>query len=360
MKGFEEMLQGNQPDRQPVPSCQQCEKEGWKAIFTCLERPSGHCPYIDEWRKDETAGIVNLEELPLSGLYLFIGMLICFAPCICLVFLPQLFPPGWESKMWIYSIPVVVLLFFMLATPLTKVQLHHPGSGIRLQRITLGNIELSRTWLTKEEPIPVEMGFAQQLLYPPSVTALAAGQSGAAILRATLIGLLAQKYVQIYHYQSCRRKTGSIRPTIQDQYMIIATQRADQPQVAGELEKRIVQVLANASASKEAKEWPKVPPIVHLVSAIYDSDENNPEKWLTELVTRNAVNQGWGEMTGTWRKQFTWNIIAADHIRPEYQIIQMLTDQLANSHPELLRTFDQQIKMGIASRQDDRSFVNWN
>jgi hypothetical protein len=340
MKSFEEMLQGNLPDSMPIPSCQQCGKEGWKAIFTCQERSSGHCPYIEEWRKSVSTGEVSTCSW-ISGIF----VLIAFAP-----FLLTFFPPKWQSVVC-SAIFAIGLLFFIVTwvIHLKKVQLHHPGSGVRLQRITFREIEFSRTWLTKEEPFSVEMDTAQQLLYPPSVTALTAGMSATDILRAALIGLEAQKYIQIYYYQSCQREMGSRSPIIKDKFMVIATQRADRPQ--GDLEKRFTTVLTYRSTSKEAEEWLKGVSVMNLVGAIHVYDVPNPEAWVTGLVAQNVITQGWGEITGTWRKQFIWNDIAIDQIRPEYQIVQKLTNRLATLHPGLLWKFDKQLRAGIASRK---------
>jgi len=243
-------------------------------------------------------------------------------------------------------------LYILVAMiPALQVQLYHPGSGIRLQRLTLWSIELSRTWLTKGERISLEMTSTKPLNYPASVAALTAGVSAAAILRAAFIGLLAQKYIQVYHYQSYTRELGSIHPIIQDKYAVAATRQAEQSKIVGELEGRIIKSLIGWSAHKKVIEWPRSLSIYDLVRAVCDSYTYSPEDWLAELVSKDAITQGWGEMTGTRRKRFEWKIIAAEKIRPEYQIIQALTDHLATVHPELSLALDKQIQMVIDSRR---------
>jgi len=341
------MSQENQLDSLPVPSCEKCGKEGWKAIFTCPERPSGQCPYITEaWGQHFPS--------KASGIIPVIFMLIFLLMIVSSVLKWKL-----ESVFFIGALALLAI-WLLLGVLATQTQLYCPGSGIRLGRAALWDIELSRTWVPKGELMPVEMALVQPLLYPPSVTALAADVSSFAILFTTLVGLLAQKYIQVYHYQSCTCGIGSIRRTVEDIHRITAAQRPDQPQVAGYLEKRITKALADWSASEKAEDWPKGMPIGALVAAIYDKCEYSPEEWVTQLVTKNAVAKGWGEMTGTWRKRLKWKSVAADRLRLEGRILQTLADQLATSHPKLLLALGDQIQRGMDSRRvrSDGPFVD--
>ena len=314
---------------------------------------------IEEWRKNGPLGNIKAGEYP-SPISCMIGFLLFIPLGIYLVYV--FLPPALPLEREAVALGIVIafgLLILMLVLSILKIQLHHPESGIRLQRIALGNIELSRTWLTKGELVPVEMAFAQPLLYPPSVTALAAGMSAVMILRAALVGLLAKKYIQVHLYRRYICGMGSIHSTMQDVYVITAAQGVGQTQIAGVLEKQITDALTYASASEKTKDWPKDLPVYDLVRAICDRDEDNPEERLTQLVTKNAVAKGWGEMTGTRRKRFEWKIVAADQIRPEYQIVQKLTDQLATLHPQLSLAFDEQIQSGINSRRISHGDTVW-
>jgi hypothetical protein len=125
--------------------CEQCGREGGRAIFTCPERPLGRCPYVEQWREKK----LNLVE---------------------------------------------------------QVLLYNSNSGVRLQRTTLWGIELSYKWVTSK-PVPIDLALPQPLAYPPSITAWVGWiklsklpiklhkemmMQAVAILRTTLIGLLAQ------------------------------------------------------------------------------------------------------------------------------------------------------------------------
>jgi len=140
-----------------------------EAIFTCPERSSDRCPFVEQWREKK----LNLVE---------------------------------------------------------QVLLYNSNSGVRLQRTTLWGIELSYKWVTSGKPVPIDLALSQPLAYPPGLTALPTGyyimsmKQAVAILRTALIGLLAKGQIQVHHSQIHEFKTWGVLEPAQDVYSVVATQ----------------------------------------------------------------------------------------------------------------------------------------
>ena len=220
--------------------CEECGREGGQAIFTCPERPSGRCLYVEQWRKKR----YNLLSFILGsflGLLVLVPLLTWGAPAQCILLAAGL-----------------ILGVIYLVRP-EKVLLYNSNSGVRLQRTTLLGLELSCKWATSGKPVPIDLELPQPLAYPPALTALptkslkVSMKQAVAILRTALIGLLAKGQIQVYHSQIYEFKTWGVLKPVQDVYSIVTTTEFDQARFGGRLEREIKQVLANWSQQKEAK-----------------------------------------------------------------------------------------------------------
>jgi hypothetical protein len=274
--------------------CEHCGREGIRAILTCPERPGGNCVYVAEWSK---GGIVR------------------------------------------------------------RTQLHDSASGIRLQCTTLWRMVLSYECFTSGEPISTDLGLSHPLAYPPSATVLSSREllfrrdQTATIIRAALIGLLAQGYIQVYRSWCYRFSLGSALPA-QAVYSVALTPEFGRAALNGEpLEKRIGQVLADWSAYEGSERWPDCPPIRELVCATLGTERSNPDRWLAELVKRDAITQGWGCVTGILRR-FEWDASHTARIQQEREVINTLSARLHRLHPRFSHTLDSQIYEAISAMTD--------
>jgi hypothetical protein len=322
-------------EQEALFKCEQCGREGVPTIFACPERPSGGCPFVEEWRKKTGSPL-----LIMSSIAVLVGLcLVASYPGISVILL------------------AAALISVVIFLNVEEVVLYNSNSGVRLQRTTLWGTELSYKWITSGKPVTIDLELPQPFCYPPSMTALPTElyrvrmEQAVAILRTTLIGLLAQGHIQIHHSQSYVFNRRGVLNSVQDDYSIVAAQEFDQARVKGWLERKIKSILANWSQQKQAKEWSDGPSVYSLVRAIYGRDVVNPQDWLTQLVAKDAAAQGWGQITKRppWTR-FEWDATHANQLQQEGKIIKALSQRLSQLRLNLSREMDKQIGRGIRSR----------
>lgn len=319
--------------------CEQCGREGREAIFACPERPLGRCAYTEEWRKRKVSTLLGAVLFLLMPAWLFTSIIFVKPSSLGVTL-------GFGGMFVIFLGGALLLFAFRAET----VGLYHEESGIRLERTTLWGRELDHAWYSPVELVPVNLKLREPFVHPPSFSALPARlrkvsrHQAVAIVRRTLIAMLAQGYIEGRHWQIHKFKGRGRTESVHDIYTLAGTQQLGEDQLKGRLEREISQILRDRPQSEGLR-------IYSLVHALYGKDRDNPKTWLAKLVADDAEAQGLGHRR---RGGFELDAAHINQIQHEREMLAWLSEQFAHSHRSFASVLDYEIAAGIASRKADR------
>jgi hypothetical protein len=328
----------------PHFACERCGRTIGEEILTCPDRPQGACPYL----------VKDLRPIITRAFSAFITV---FSTLVLLL--------SWYSEypfMRFFGRAICALLIFagLWGTLQTRTLLYNPASKLKWKRTAILGITLQRTLIPGGKPLQFDLPLSQPLLFPPSFIKLSEAGRGkwtlgnaTNVFRGTLIGLLARRVLQV---QECPKYVAGWREEFrgdQNVYMLTAGQEFESVSIDGELEKQIILVVSAWMKKNgvEELEWPEGPPIYQLVRAVFKSDVSSPERWVLDLVARDAVLHGWRRIPGGPQKREQLSAAQNEQLESEITTFNRLAYQLGRQQPGFSAALDHEIERAIRSRE---------
>lgn len=319
--------------------CDECDRIAG-SIFSCQKRPSGQCPYIEEW-------VASQYFLPL--MIAAVG-----------AFVTVISAEKWSWRQWVVLLSLATV--FGLWAAIREVQLYNSRLHSRLRRTTVGGVNWSVHGTSSGKLLPIQFALGQALAHPLSIVVFSSSYEMkvrvhdippnvvTALVRAALIDLLARQLIEVYSYQQYTFKNNQSSPTIEDDFYFVATRNADQLQVIGVLESLIWKTVDSWSEPSRLKQLTEGPTVSDLVrAAVYDYDQRDYLMWLSNLLVRDAEARGLSR--SNWRKtEMEWGAAHVTTLQGEQKIAQSLADQLAKMYPYFSQRLDEQFSDAIKTR----------
>jgi hypothetical protein len=305
--------------------CERCDRIVGEEILTCPDRPEGRCPYL----------VTDL--MPLESRLKSAGGLL-FTILLLLVFLHF----ADQSLLLLGSLFFCLMFIGTLwGTFGTSTLLYNPTSRLKWKRTAFLGITLQRTVIPACETLPTDPSFSESLLSPPGVKKFSDPESllfppsvtkfseaalikwtmshAIAVFRAALIGLLTRQVIQIHEYPKYVAGWGEHFRRDQSVYVLTASEEPDLASIDGELERQIVLVLRSwvKRHGREVLEWPDGPPIYEVVRAVFKPDVSSPERWIFDLVARDAIAHGWWQIPSGSQNREQLNAAQSEQLQSE-------------------------------------------
>ena len=137
-------------------------------------------------------------------------------------------------------------------------------------------------------------------------------------------------------------------------YLIAPGGAASRPIVEGTLEARILDIVHYCARAFDAQDWPLPPTIYLLVQAIFQKDHNNPDRWLLDLVRKDAVAPGLftRQKRGRLRRSiYEPEPSSANDLWSEGEAMRGWQSEVAQQHPEFASALKKEIRSAIRSRE---------
>jgi hypothetical protein len=327
-------------DTTPIFGCNRCGREA-EAIFACPERSAGNCAFVEQRgsSKPRTAQAVP---------FIIIGFVVLY---VLLLF------TNWDLLVLGLVSAVIGLALWRLSR---DVQLYDSRSGLKLQRTTWAGFGLTYTWITTGRLLPIQLKPSRPLTYPLSIAALAAhsGSLGsiqtkqaANILRAALIGLLAEQCLHVYRVQSYVFRKWQRSPALVAHHVVAAA--CAQGHGIGALEDAILAALTARPATAPAKaSRTDDRSIYDLVMAIDSVGGASYSGWLVGRVAGDALSRGIGELQGQWFwKRIKVPPAQAEAVANQHKTTQALSERLEQLYPAFSRELDKHVLKAIVARE---------
>ncbi|MBN1678995.1 MAG: hypothetical protein JW966_01800 [Anaerolineae bacterium] len=343
--------------------CERCGRAAGPDMINCPERAQGTCPYVLETASGGRGA--SLATLVLLVLALMVLVFVSrqddvFTALVGLVIALGLGAVGFLGVVTLLANPADLLI--------------NKDTGASWYKVKFAKRTLSHAITLPTEPVDLHLLLGRPLAYPPSLSSLRPGvtsetdsqQHAIELLELTLVGLLAQGLLSV---RIGRRYTSFFGRPLQlnsVQYLFEPGPKTGRVVIESALEGRIMQAVTKWHfRSLDANEveiklitvgW-QFPPrhgieIKRLAGHVFDGGENNPYRWLVELVRRDALaNQTVVETLPGLPPQP--NPAVAGMLRTENAALRVLYDEMRRTHPHFVRELRQQITIGLASRRVD-------
>lgn len=196
----------------------------------------------------------------------------------------------------------------------------------------------------------MNLAFSVPLACPPSVTQYLS-KPAIATFRAAFLRLMAQELVRAYRCRTYVAWWGGEFERAESVYLIAPGKITLVSSVKGALESRMLDVL---------KSWAKTVPLVlsernstvyRLVYDVYGEDIKDPERWVTDLVAKDAVARGWAPSLVVGKKRLKVEAVHPERLLSEKDAVEELSRQLHERHPSFSRELNRQIAKTIRSRE---------
>jgi hypothetical protein len=84
------------------------------------------------------------------------------------------------------------------------------------------------------------------------------------------------------------------------------------------------------------------------MQAIRPKGERRPARWFIRRIQRDAVKQGLGELSGKGPfRRFELQPACTSRLQQQYQNLQVLRTQVSQAHPDLMKVFQRDIRIGL-------------
>ncbi len=310
-----------------VTPCERCGESRVDAIFRCGRRASGDCPYQEHRRSwgDRQVGcrIIGAAIALGAALFIYLGGVVM------------------DGQAAVRAVGIVMVAGGILVLSARQESLIHSVSKAQLKRVTLWGRELRRELITALERIPLHLPLDKPLHYPPSVAALAT-QDGKSVVRAAVIGLLADGKIGalVYHTHRLRPDGAAVRS--HRAFVFKQGSVSDRTWITRYwLEEALLREFVEGKTVEKA------------VYAILKSS-SDPGSWLVKQVQQVAVRRGWGRwesrMGIPFVKRYEPNPEHTDSMARERAIMGQLAQALDAQHPALSTVLDQEIRRAFDSR----------
>jgi hypothetical protein len=325
--------------------CERCGRSVGEEILTCADRPQGHCPYLlRDLIPPKTIRLISAGSLLFLILMLLLhreseGQSLPFfvGVILCLIFIPALWGILGTSTL-----------------------LYNPNSKLQWERTALLGITLRRTLMPGGEQLSIDLSLSRSLLFPPSYIEFSEAASKAwtldhaiLVFRAALIGLLAHRAVQVHKYSKYVARWRGDFKRGQIVYVLTASRDLDLTTINGELERQIVLVLRSwvKPEGGATLKWLDGLAIYEVTRAVFKHDVESPAQWVFDLVARDAVARGWGQLEGWPWRGYHPSATHGDRLQSELATIKQLSSRLAKQQPAFSRALDDEIERAIRSRE---------
>ena len=333
----------------PHFACGRCGRIVGEEVLSCPDRKQGGCLYL-------------VKEITPICTRAFSAFFVLFSVLMLLL--------SWQSKNPSFRFygRVILGIFFLIGlwgTLNTSTLLYDPVSKLKWKRTALLGITLQRTLITGDKPLQIDLPLFQSLFFPPSFLKLSEAGSGkwtlsnaTNVFRGTFIGLLARGVLQVHE---CPMYVAGWREEFrrdQNVYTLTAGEEFKTANIDGELEKKIVLVLKSWMKGKggETLEWPDGPPIYQVVREVFKEDVKSPERWVFDLVARDAVLHGWWRVPGGPQKREQLSEGQSKLLQSEITTLNRVAYQFGRQHPGLSEALDDQIGKAIRSRKYQQGY----
>jgi hypothetical protein len=334
--------------------CEQCRRSAGSEMWHCPQRPRNICPYEKqrvEGFKSRLFGIA----WTLFSLFWTVGWIRQQGPEL----------GAGDLLGALMGILFVGIGFYMVLH--TTQQLYHPGTKLKWNRIMLLGFTLSRRLTEGGELLSHDLELSRHPRFPASTSQLidptGSGRVrdmdlAVALVRAALVSLLAQGFIQIQrHRQFTAQWQGPLRES-DSVYAVLLMGQPKISQVAGELERALLKVLYAWHERDDGRQWPDGPPVFNLVSAVFKRDYDSPAKQLCKFVEDDAVRAGLGRRVGLVRR-FEFDAIGLEQLLLEQEAVNGLLEQLRQKHSDAYMLISSEIRRAIQSRVKDDSGPMW-
>jgi hypothetical protein len=240
-----------------------------------------------------------------------------------------------------------------------RVEISHLNTGLKWQQSSLLGYVRKRVLTTNPERLPVDLALSRPLACPPSVTQFpemsavwsrTATKDAIPVIRAALLGLLAQEMIQVYRCQEYVAWWRQGFEQARNIHMLAPTEKALVTSVDGALESKMMDVLQSWARTEKLLSTDKST-VYQLARSVYERDVSDPDRWMTDLVAKDAVARGWARSVVAGKKRLEVEAIDPERLRSEKNAVGELSFQLDELHPDFSRELNKQIADAIRSRE---------